>query len=79
MVDTAETIILSAHYDSRGTIGNPRAPGGNDDGSGTATILSIARTIGSRGVLFKKNVQLVLFAGEEQGLFGSRAYAREFK
>ena len=37
---------------------------------------SIARTIKRTGLKFKKNVQLCAFAGEEQGLLGSRAYAR---
>ena len=67
---------MSAHYDSRGSFGSTRAPGGDDDGSGTVALLSIARTIARTGVTFRKNVQLCAFAGEEQGLLGSRAYAR---
>lgn len=73
--NTTETVLLSAHYDSRGSFGSTRAPGGDDDGSGTISILSIARTIGRRSITFRKNVELCLFAGEEQGLLGSRAYA----
>ena len=73
---TNDTVLISAHYDSRGSFGSTRAPGGNDDGSGTVGILSIARTIARKQVRFQSNVELVLFAGEEQGLFGSRAYAR---
>lgn len=69
-------MLISAHYDSRGSFGNTRAPGGNDDGSGTVGILSIARTIARKQVRFRSNVELALFAGEEQGLFGSKAYAR---
>ena len=30
--ESAGTIIVSSHYDSRGSLGNPRAPGGNDNG-----------------------------------------------
>lgn len=52
-----------------------RAPGGDDDGSGTVSILSIARAISKRAIRFHSNVELVAFAGEEQGLLGSRAYA----
>lgn len=74
--DTDELVLLSAHYDSRGSFGSTRAPGGDDDGSGTTSILSIARAIGTTGIKFKKNVELCLFAGEEQGLVGSSAYAR---
>lgn len=76
-MNTTETILLSSHYDSRGSFGSIRAPGGDDDGSGTVGLLSIARAIGRLGITFKKNVQLVTFAGEEQGLLGSRAYARK--
>jgi Zn-dependent M28 family amino/carboxypeptidase len=74
--DTNDTVLISAHYDSRGSFGDTRAPGGNDDGSGTVGILSIARTIGRKQVRFQSNVELALWAGEEQGLLGSSAYAR---
>ncbi|KAF9791293.1 hypothetical protein BJ322DRAFT_1040893 [Thelephora terrestris] len=75
--ESAGTIILSSHYDSRGSRGKFRAPGGDDNGSGTAAILSIARAIARNGIVFKSNVQLIAFAGEEQGLWGSRGYALE--
>jgi len=78
-VDTTATVLLSAHYDSRGSFGSTRAPGGDDDGSGTMAILAIARTIGRKGIKFQSNVQLVAFAGEEQGLLGSKAYARKLR
>jgi Zn-dependent M28 family amino/carboxypeptidase len=39
-------------------------------------LLAIARTIARKEIAFRSNVQLVAFAGEEQGLYGSRAYAR---
>ncbi|THG96799.1 hypothetical protein EW026_g5102 [Hermanssonia centrifuga] len=78
-INTTETVLLSAHYDSRGSFGSTRAPGGDDDGSGTIALLAIARTIARKGITFKKNVQLVAFAGEEQGLLGSRAYARQLR
>lgn len=74
--DTTETVLISAHYDSRGSFGSLRAPGGNDDGSGVTGLLAIARTIKRLGVKFRSNVELVAFAGEEQGLIGSQHYAR---
>ncbi|KAH8115109.1 Zn-dependent exopeptidase [Phellopilus nigrolimitatus] len=77
--ETSALVLLSAHYDSRGSFGSTRAPGGDDDGSGTTSILSIARAIGRTGTTFKSNVELCLFAGEEQGLLGSKAYARELR
>ncbi|KAK7049718.1 hypothetical protein VNI00_005749 [Paramarasmius palmivorus] len=77
--NTTELVLISAHYDSRGSFGSTRAPGGDDDGSGTTALLSIARAIKRSGVKFKANVELVAFAGEEQGLYGSRAYSKELR
>lgn len=39
-------------------------------------LLGIARAIKRKGITFRSNVELVTFAGEEQGLLGSKAYAR---
>ncbi|KAI0830099.1 Zn-dependent exopeptidase [Trametes gibbosa] len=77
--DTTETVLISAHYDSRGSFGSVRAPGGDDDGSDTTALLGIARTIARKGVQFRKNVQICAFSGEEQGLYGSRYYAQELR
>ncbi|KDR84014.1 hypothetical protein GALMADRAFT_236597 [Galerina marginata CBS 339.88] len=77
--ETNATVLISGHYDSRGSFGSIRAPGGDDDGSGTTGVLSIARTIARKGVKFHSNVELAFFAGEEQGLLGSRAYAKELR
>ncbi|KAJ2913277.1 hypothetical protein MD484_g7134, partial [Candolleomyces efflorescens] len=79
IMDTNDTIIISGHYDSRGSFGSVRAPGGDDDGSGTTGILSIARTIARKRIKFHTNFELVTFAGEEQGLLGSRAYSRQLR
>ena len=77
VVETTATVIIGAHYDSRGSFGSLRAPGGNDDGSGVIALLSIARVLNRRPRLkFRSNVEIVAFSGEEQGLLGSRAYAR---
>jgi len=74
--ETTATVVLGAHYDSRGSFGDTRAPGADDDGSGTTALLAIARTIARKHVQFHSNVELVAFSGEEQGLLGSRAYAQ---
>lgn len=75
---TNATVLLSAHYDSRGSFGATRAPGGDDDGSGVMALLGIARAIHRRRITFRSNVEFVAFAGEEQGLLGSKAYARQY-
>ncbi|KAI6118493.1 hypothetical protein EDD16DRAFT_1480929 [Pisolithus croceorrhizus] len=77
--ESSNTVLISGHYDSRGSFGMERAPGGNDDGSGTISVLNIARRIKQTGITFRSNVELVAFAGEEQGLLGSKAYARELR
>ncbi|WWD17288.1 hypothetical protein CI109_101728 [Kwoniella shandongensis] len=75
LLNSTENVILSAHYDSRGSFGSTRAPGGDDDGSGTGHLLGVAHAIKSQGVKFEKRVTLAFFAGEEQGLLGSHFYA----
>ncbi|KAG8693120.1 hypothetical protein FRC11_003137, partial [Ceratobasidium sp. 423] len=77
--NTTGLVILSGHYDSRGSFGSVRAPGGDDDGSGVTHVLAIAQAISENKISFKTNVELVAFAGEEQGLLGSRAYADELR
>lgn len=74
--NSTERVILSGHYDSRGTFGNVRAPGADDDGSGSSHVLAIARAIESNKITFDKSVSLVFFSGEEQGLWGSHYFAK---
>ncbi len=63
-------IIFNAHYDSIA-----KGPGANDDGSGTAAVLAAAYALSHFD--FKRTVRFVTFSGEEVGLIGSRAYAKE--
>jgi Zn-dependent M28 family amino/carboxypeptidase len=48
------------------------APGADDNASGTAGVLAIARALAGR--TGRHDLRLILFGGEEQGLFGSRHY-----
>jgi hypothetical protein len=73
-----EFVIMSAHYDSRASSSSSttqRAPGANDDGSGTSALLEMARIISELNLSFDYSVILAAWCGEEQGLVGSRAYA----
>jgi Zn-dependent M28 family amino/carboxypeptidase len=66
--------LVSAHLDSinlEGDAASP-APGADDDGSGSAGALEIARALKEHQG--KNDVQFVLFGGEEQGLFGSKKF-----
>ncbi|HEY1535281.1 MAG TPA: M28 family peptidase [Polyangiaceae bacterium] len=71
-------IIAGGHYDSRtldATDGTSPAPGANDSGSQTALILELARAF--NGHSFDATVAFIAFAGEEQGLVGSAALAKD--
>ncbi|MFM9958040.1 MAG: M20/M25/M40 family metallo-hydrolase [Phycisphaerales bacterium] len=67
---------VSAHYDTIPTDRmNPTvdAPGANDNASGTAALLEIARVIGANPL--ESTVVLLATAGEEQGLLGAKWHA----
>ncbi|KAF9339305.1 hypothetical protein BGZ91_006380 [Linnemannia elongata] len=74
-----EHVILGAHHDSRGSFLNPRAPGADDDGSGTTMLLQVARIIKANNLTFGRTFIISAFSGEEQGLFGSAALAKKLK
>ena len=56
---------------------NADAPGANDNGSGTALTMELARVLAESGLEFDATLAFVLWAGEEQGLMGARAHAME--
>ncbi len=64
-----EIVLIGAHLDSwdLGT-------GAEDNGVNAAMMIDIARSFKALGVVPRRTVRFVLFTGEEQGLFGSRAY-----
>jgi len=70
-------IIICAHYDcimeNKGD-SNSRAPGANDNASGVSAIIEIARVLANENL--QHSIQFVLFSGEEQGLLGSKSYAK---
>ena len=66
--DPTQQVILGAHYD---TVEDTQ--GASDNGSGLATLLTVATHIAERDYPF--DVRIVLFGTEEFGLVGSRHYA----
>jgi len=69
-------VLISGHYDSRNSDNldiTGRAPGANDDGSGTAVSLECARVLTK--LRFPATIIFLTVAGEEQGLNGSRHFA----
>lgn len=73
--DSTDQVVISAHYDSRGSFGSVYAPGANDDASGTAHLLTLGEVIGFNKLKFAKTLVLAFWSGEEQGLLGSHAAA----
>jgi hypothetical protein len=52
------------------------APGVNDDGSGTALTIELARVFSQSGIQFDATLVFMCHAGEEQGLVGARLHAQ---
>ncbi|MBV8569116.1 MAG: M28 family peptidase [Acidobacteriaceae bacterium] len=81
--ETNEYVILGAHYDHLG-LGEQNSlapsqagtvhPGADDNASGTAGVVELARRFASSGV-HRRGFLFLCFAGEEEGLLGSAYYA----
>ncbi|MGE3273630.1 MAG: M20/M25/M40 family metallo-hydrolase [Vicinamibacterales bacterium] len=83
---TARRVYVSGHYDSLARVeggqgfdwsqaDNP-APGANDDGSGTALVLELARVLGGSELQFDATIVFIALVGEEQGLVGAKLHAQ---
>ena len=76
--DPDRVYVISGHYDtmcSSPTDGKCDAPGANDDGSGTAAVIELARVMSKRK--FDATIVFMTVAGEEQGLLGSTYFAQQ--
>lgn len=80
--DTSRVIVIGGHYDScicsiDRFDATSDAPGADDDGSGTAAVVELARVFSQRYPRgFESTIVFALYAGEEQGLLGSTHLAR---
>ncbi len=77
---TARTYVVSGHYDSMCTSPTDAtcdAPGANDDASGTAAVLEMARAMAPHR--FEATIVFMAVAGEEQGLLGATYFAEQAK
>jgi hypothetical protein len=78
--ETDRRVIIGAHLDSI-NLSEPdwqgRAPGANDDASGVALTLELARLMATRK--WKQTLVFVATSGEEQSLFGATALAKRAK
>jgi len=69
---TGRIIIIGGHIDSSG----PDVPGANDDGSGAASVIELARVIGKKE--HESTVVFCCWGGEEEGLRGSEYFAAHY-
>lgn len=73
-------IMVGGHLDSLNLQGEPltaKAPGANDDASGVALTMELARVMATQK--WRQTLVFVAFSGEEQGLLGARALALRAK
>lgn len=72
--DGRELVLVVAHLDSVNISGGPgaSAPGADDNGSGSAALLEMAKVLQNHTAVH--DLRFILFGGEEQGLHGSKQY-----
>ena len=69
-------VLVGGHLDGIGTDPDGTVfPAANDNGSGPAVTLEIARVLAANRTLLRNSVIFVAFAGEEEGLVGSEYFA----
>ena len=72
-----EMVIVTAHYDHLGKRGESIFNGADDNGSGTSTVIGVAKAMmlaKKQGKGPKRSVLFMLVSGEEKGLLGSQYY-----
>jgi len=67
-----EMYIIGAHMDGHGW-----GEAANDDGSGTALVMELARVFNAPDVETERSIRFVLWNNEETGLNGARAYVEQ--
>jgi hypothetical protein len=72
-----DIVIVCAHFDSTSTEPETLAPGADDNASGVAAVMEAARILARYPTDY--TIRFLAFSGEEQGLYGSEAYARAAK
>ncbi len=74
-------LVIGAHYDHLGFGGHNSLapdkhavhPGADDNASGTSTVLEIARSLSEQRAELTRDIVIVAFSGEEEGVLGSNA------
>ena len=66
-----EIVMIGAHFDSWHT-----GTGATDNGAGSAVMIEVMRILKTLNLPFDRTVRIGLWSGEEQGLYGSKAYVK---
>jgi len=75
-----EVVVIGAHEDSIGAGGaSGRAPGSDDDASGTSTVLELFRLLATSGFKPNRSIEFHAYSAEEVGLRGSQAIAQVYQ
>jgi hypothetical protein len=74
-VSPSEYFVVVGHYDSLSQSAATNAPGAEDNGSGTALVMEMARIAATAD--FDRSVQFVLVDAEERGLLGSQHFVND--
>lgn len=72
-----EAVVIGAHRDHFGQQAGLLFAGADDNASGTAVILEVARILAEAPAAPRRSVLFLSFSGEEQGLLGSRLYTTQ--
>jgi hypothetical protein len=71
-----EAVVIGAHVDHLGRSGDTIYPGADDNASGVAALLEMARAFASSPVKPKRSLVFAFWTGEEEGKLGSGYYVR---
>jgi len=69
-------VVVGAHYDHDGIKDGQVYPGADDNASGTAAVLGVARALAKQPERIGRRIVFVFFGAEEKGLLGSYAFVR---
>ncbi len=67
-----EIVMIGAHFDSWHT-----GTGATDNGAGSAVMMEVMRILKTLNLPMDRTVRIGLWSGEEQGLYGSKAYVKQ--
>lgn len=72
--ESKEVVVVAAHHDGHGVLKGKVQPGADDNASGVAVVLQLARELGTSKP--RRSILFVTFDAEEDGLVGSREFVK---